>query len=463
MGNSINGQQSQSLCTMDTASASTDPADCVPAFRRTAWQGLTDLPWMDALSLQVTPVLVLAPSHLETLGSTPFALKSCKKRQLVRLFRLYRELGLEPLILADTLPESLASRKSDDCAASTAQEDHVRRFLKKALLMGARISLVPRDKSLWQAIAELCSGNVLLHPGNFPFVRKCGPLLLLHEIAQRAGIKKDSRILCKTSPLAPSLDGKRGWPAFLDSETLSTLAEGKISWNDLKKEMPLFETADSFAVRDCSDILLQEHLSKDDFYEILEEGEDWLNRKDAAKILQRMPLPEVTLAHVAAVSQAALAIAQRMRLAGSSVNPELAASSALLHDLAKGCRHHEKVGALLLRSLGLSQMAHCIEDHRDLVLAEDKPVTEREVVYLADKYCLGDSFVPLEVRFGQKTDLYTKEGRPVAGIKKRLAHAKALEARLTRELGVSPEDIVRTALRKHSYKDTCKDISKETI
>ena len=472
MGDYIHVQQSQPLCTKDTASAG---AHCVPAFRRTAWQGMTDIPWEDAASLQVTPVLVLAQSHLETLGFGAQALRLCKKRQLVRLFRLYREIGLEPLILTDTLPQNLAGRKSDSCAAKASKEDHVRRFLKKTLLMGGRICLVPPNKSLWQAITGLCSGNVLLHPGNFSFVRKCGPVLLLHEAAQRGGIKKDSikngkRMLCTARPLAPALDGKRGWPAFLDRATLLLLAEGETSWDALKKDLPLFETADSFAVRDCCDILLQDHLSKkhiskDQFYESLEEGEDWLNKRDAAKILQLMPLPGETLAHVAAVSKAAWAIAQRMRLAGCSVNPELAASSALLHDLAKGCSHHEKVGALLLRSLGLPQMAHCIEDHRDLVLAGDKPVTEREVVYLADKYCLGDSFVPLEVRFGQKTDLYTKEGRPVAGIRKRLAHAKALEARLARELGVSPGDIVRTALSKapDSYKASNKDICKETI
>ncbi len=454
MGDYINIQPSQPLCTKDMASAS---ADCVPAFRRTVWQGMTDIPWKDAASLQVTPVLVLLQSHLETLGFDSQALTACKKRQLVRLFRLYRDLGLEPLILTDTLPQNFTSRKTDNCATSHAKEDHVRRFLKKALLMGGRICLIPQNKNLWQVITDLCSANVLLHPGNFPFVRKLGITLLLHETAQRAGIKSGKRMLCVATPLAPSLEGKRGWPVCLDRETLLLLAEGKISWNVLKKDMPLFETADSDAVRDCCDMLLQEHLSKDQFYENLEEGEDWLNKRDAAKILQLMPLPETTLAHVAAVSQAALAIAQRMRLAGKSINPELAASAALLHDLAKGCRHHEKAGAYLLWSLGLFWMAHCIADHRDLVLADDKPVTEREVVYLADKYCFGDSFVPLEVRFAQKTDLYTKEGRPVAGIKKRLAHAKALEARLTRELGVSPEDIVRTAL----CKDICKD--KETI
>lgn len=452
MGDYINVQQSQPLCTKDMAFAG---ADCVPAFRRTAWQGMTDIPWKDAASLQVTPVLVLVRSHLETLGFEPSALKLCKKRNLVRLFRLYRELGLEPLILTDTLPQNLGGRKTDACAASTAKEDHVRRFLKKALLLGGRVCLVPPAKNLWQVITELCSGNVIIHPGNFPFVRKCGPVLLLHEVAQRAGIKSDKGMLCATRPLAPALDGKRGWPACFDRETLLLLAEGNIGWNTLKKDMPLFETADSFAVRDCCDILLQDHLSQDQFYENLEEGEDWLHKRDAAKILQLIPLPETTRAHVAAVSQAALAIAQRMRLAGCSVNPELAASSALLHDLAKGCRHHEKAGALLLWSLGLSRMAHCIADHRDLVIADDEPVTEREVVYLADKYCLGDSFVPLEIRFRQKTDLYAREGRTTSGIKKRLHHARALEARLARELGVSPEDIVRTALRR--------DVCKETI
>ena len=66
-------------------------------------------------------------------------------------------------------------------------------------------------------------------------------------------------------------------------------------------------------------------------------------------------------------------------------------------------------------------------------------MTERELVYLADKYCYGPTFVPLQERFGQKLELFGSRPGARQGIERRLRHARELEARLARELGESPE------------------------
>ncbi len=409
---------------------------------------MTDIPWKDACSLRITPFLVLTQNFLEALGQKPGALEACKKRHLLRIFLLFRKAGLEPLILTDRLPLSTEHDKdgTQNPATPAEKNDSVQSFLKKALGMGARVCLVPPKKSMWQIMAELSTDNVLVLPMNYPFVRKNGLLLLLHEAAKREG----RRMLQCTEPLAASLYGVPGWPCLLNRNTLMLLAEEKLSFGSLQKNMPLFEAADSSVVRACDDMLQEMHLPASQFYETLEEGEGWLHRRDAARLLWLMHLPWETRAHSVAVSRTAWAIAQRLKLAGCRINPELAASSALLHDMAKGFRHHEKTGAMMLEGLGLFQMAHCIADHRELVLADDKPVTEREVVYLADKYCSGSAFVPLEERFSLKKVLYKSQGRSTAGIEKRLQHAKALEERLTRETGVSPEHIARETLQEET-------------
>ncbi len=433
--------------------SSTAATECGHSFTRAKpFHCMTDMPWKDACALSVTPFLVLTQSFLEALGQKIGALEACKKRHLTRLFLILRKAGLEPLILTDRLPLSRQHDKDDteNPASPAEKNDSVQRFLKKALSSGARVCLVPPKKSMWQVMAELSTDNVLVLPMNYPFVRKSGLLLFLHEAAKRAGRKEGRRMLHCTEPLAASLYGTPGWPCLLDRKTLLLLAEEKLSFGSLQKSMPLFEAADSSVVRACDDMLQEMHLPASQFYETLEEDEGWLNRRDAARLLCLMHLPRETRAHSVAVSRTAWAIAQRMRLAGCRINPELAASSALLHDMAKGFRHHEKTGAMMLEGLGLFQMAHCIADHRDLVLADDKPVTEREVVYLADKYCSGSAFVPLEERFSLKKDMYKSQGRSTAGIDKRLQHAKALEERLTRETGVSPEHIARETLQEET-------------
>ena len=91
------------------------------------------------------------------------------------------------------------------------------------------------------------------------------------------------------------------------------------------------------------------------------------------------------------------------------------------------------------------------ESHSDLVLSRKKRVSEREIVYLADKYCYGPRYVPLKERFGQKMELFRSRPGALEGIKKRLAHAMSLEKRIAEETGVNPADAARAVLTEKDY------------
>lgn len=121
--------------------------------------------------------------------------------------------------------------------------------------------------------------------------------------------------------------------------------------------------------------------------------------------------------------------------AGTGPDPELARAGGLLHDICKGLPEHEKAGGRFLAELGLPVAAALVADHRDLSVPDAAPLTERELVYLADKYCHGREFVPLELRFGQKLDLYAADPAACAAIRGRLGRARALEARLAVKWG----------------------------
>lgn len=117
----------------------------------------------------------------------------------------------------------------------------------------------------------------------------------------------------------------------------------------------------------------------------------------------------------------------------SGPDPDLALAGGLLHDICKNEKRHEAAAGCLLRSLHLPVMAHLVQDHRDLVLPENQPVTERELIFLADKYCYGSSYVPVRQRFEQKLEIFG--GDAAEAIKGRMGRALAMEARLARELG----------------------------
>lgn len=115
------------------------------------------------------------------------------------------------------------------------------------------------------------------------------------------------------------------------------------------------------------------------------------------------------------------------------LDPDLALAGGLVHDICKGEKGHEVAAGRLFRHLHLPLMAHLVEDHRDLTLPDDQPITERELVFLADKYCYGGNFVPVRQRFEQKLETF---GAEVAqAIRGRMERALAMEARLARELG----------------------------
>ena len=87
-----------------------------------------------------------------------------------------------------------------------------------------------------------------------------------------------------------------------------------------------------------------------------------------------------------------------------------------------------------------------VRDHRDLVLPAEAVCTERELVYLADKYCYGAHFVPLATRFGQKRELFAQDKLACAAIDARLRNALAMEGRLRFELGCEPAAIASSVL-----------------
>lgn len=178
------------------------------------------------------------------------------------------------------------------------------------------------------------------------------------------------------------------------------------------------------------------------FYETL------LSPGEALVLLAHLACPDKGVRHALAVGCVARAFALAGRLRGMDVDPDLALAAGLVHDMAKNFHRHEATGAYFLEFLGLSSLARCVRDHRDLTLPADSPITERELVYLADKYCFGPSFVPVRTRFAQKAELFAGNACAQRAIRHRLEHALALEKRLGRELGMEPARIARGALEE---------------
>ena len=202
-----------------------------------------------------------------------------------------------------------------------------------------------------------------------------------------------------------------------------------------------------------ADKLMLQDMDRPEDYEsirLLARYRDVLLPDEATELLHLCDVPEKGLRHGRAVGTVAAALAEALQRVRSARNtcvdkaaglepdiaplaPDLALAGGLLHDICKGEKRHEAAAGRLLRSLYLPVMAHLVEDHRDLTLPGGQPITERELIFLADKYCYGSSYVPVRQRFEQKLEIFGNDA--AEAIKGRMGRALALEARLARELG----------------------------
>jgi putative nucleotidyltransferase with HDIG domain len=157
------------------------------------------------------------------------------------------------------------------------------------------------------------------------------------------------------------------------------------------------------------------------------------------------------MAHCRAVAQVAVALAEALNARGRmNFDADLVRGAALTHDIGKGTKRHEEAGAELLEAHGFQAAADIVRVHFDVSLPSDESITEREVVFLADKLVRCHHPVPLENRYREKMEMYAHEPGAVEAIAGRLERARAMLARFDAELGSSAELIAREALASSS-------------
>ncbi|MDQ7833131.1 MAG: NTP transferase domain-containing protein [Desulfovibrionaceae bacterium] len=156
-------------------------------------------------------------------------------------------------------------------------------------------------------------------------------------------------------------------------------------------------------------------------------------------------VPPRGLAHAEAVARAAVALARAVNRLGAGLDERLVESAALLHDLAKGRPQHEAEGGRELLRLGFPILADIVACHRDTACGDGQPLTEKEIVYLADKLVRRDRYVGLEARFQEKLDMFEGDAAARTAIRGRLQRARDMLSRVEREAGMDAATILALA------------------
>lgn len=148
--------------------------------------------------------------------------------------------------------------------------------------------------------------------------------------------------------------------------------------------------------------------------------------------------------HGREVARVAEILTSALQQAKISLDVQLVRAAARVHDLAKGTPDHARVGAERLRSLGFDAVADIVACHHDIAINPRDPVSEKEVVYLADKRVAGDRVVALEERFAAALVRHGDIPDARVNIQRRKAQALAIQARIEAAVGRSVDDLLQT-------------------
>ncbi|HJD96604.1 DVU_1551 family NTP transferase [Mailhella massiliensis] len=346
---------------------------------------------------------------------------------LAALCALYRAEGVHPVVVGGNRAEE-TKKVAQACDAAFALNPHPERGMFSSIRAGA--AALPAD----------CT-HFFVHPVDIPLVRRISVRTLLEEAEH-----------FPAAPLIPTWRGQSGHPPLFPAGLLPAIrdAGGEGCLRDVVEASSprAVPVADSFILRDMD--------CPEDYTALcaLAPSQDILSPEEAKELLGVRHVLDKGREHSLAVGAVAEAFALALNRAralrdDAPLSPELALAGGIVHDVCKGQEHHEQAAGRLFRSLGMERMARLVEDHRDLTLPDDMPLSERELVFLADKYVRGASPVPLRERFRSKMERFSGDAEACAAIAGRMGRALLMEARLEKECGQSPELLAAEALAGH--------------
>lgn len=282
-----------------------------------------------------------------------------------------------------------------------------------------------------QALLPECRAFFLL-PVDIPLIRK-GVITLL------------ARAFQATSPLLvyPVYDGHRGHPPLISTALVSSILHGD-GGNGLRGILAAVEAHDPGRVQDVAvpdANILFDMDTPEDYREgcLRFAGKDVPTMAECMVLVRDIfSLPDKGLDHAEQVAEVAVAICDL--IAATRTPPpdrELCRVCGWLHDLAKGRPNHEEEGGRLLAELGFDRAAAIVAAHRESEYVSGTPVSEKEIVFLADKMVSGSTRVSIEERFQQKLNLYRDDPAACAAIGRRLLQARTVLTAIEEEISGS--------------------------
>lgn len=165
-------------------------------------------------------------------------------------------------------------------------------------------------------------------------------------------------------------------------------------------------------------------------------------QEQCEEILKTLNIPQEVIEHSRMVHYTAMRIGRDLKwLRDRGPNLALISAASLLHDIAKGQPGHAKAGAEILRKMGYDTVADVVEAHNDLIYTGELPVTEKEIVYIADKMVIEDQLVTVAYKFANKIEKIKNDSQAVEDLKNRKELAMRIKTSIEQETGKNLEEL----------------------
>ncbi|KJR46563.1 CTP:molybdopterin cytidylyltransferase [Desulfosporosinus sp. I2] len=238
----------------------------------------------------------------------------------------------------------------------------------------------------------------------------------------------------------PSYQGTRGHPPLISCHYVNKV----MTWNKPGGMRALLEQYEQDALEvevDDPGILLDMD-TPEDYLQMLKYCGDTRipSEEECYAIINNAKTNVRVFNHCKQVAQLSSAMGSYLIRAGSHLNLDLIRAAALLHDLAKGEPRHAEVGAQML--LNYPEVAVIVAEHMDIYLnLADQSVTEKEIVYLADKLVIDDQIISLQARCSGLLEQYKSNQEVFGKIKQRLSNAERIQAKIEKIIKIPLHDI----------------------
>ncbi len=335
----------------------------------------------------------------------------------------------------------------------THQSENITNYIKNLQTSSRyknKIHLVQNPTAELGMFSSVCKGlhalkehkkkftHFFMHPVDIALVRYCTLQILINASYSN-----------KNVTLIPSYQGKNGHPPLIPTLFIEQILthNGVQGLYGVLKNLAKLEVA-----APDNNILLDMDTVND--YKVMQKKatvQHILQPREALELLHCRNIPAKGIAHAQSVARIASTFAKQYvkTYRNYNINIALTKVGAILHDMCKFEPNHEQAAAKALSQMGLAALAPLVRQHNDCKLDANLPVSEKELIYLADKYVFGSDVISINERFEQKLKLYAHIPEAVCAIKARLGRAQAMEQRVAYELNLSPFNLAKQCLREN--------------